>query len=119
MIDTGKVISLSALLYGLNPEEENLFPYAEAVCGQIQSRMNKNADPDDIRILRLCAAALNRMIRLRNACGDNDITSFKAGDVAVSLSPREAENKCEKELSEATTLAAPLLKDEGFTFRQV
>lgn len=119
MIDTGRVISLSALLYGLNPEEENLYPYAEAVCSQIQSRMNKNADPDDVRILRLCAAFLNRTVRLKNICGEDEVSSFKAGDVAVSLSSRMAEEKCEKELSEAEALAAPLLKDEGFTFRQV
>ncbi len=119
MIDAGKVISLSSLLYGLNPEQENLYPYAEAVCNQIQSRMNKNADSGDIRILHLCAAVLNRTVRLKNVCGEDEVSSFKAGDVAVSLSTHTADEKCEKELSEAEALAAPLLKDEGFTFRQV
>lgn len=119
MIDINKVISLSSLLYGIDPEDENLYLMAQTLCGQVQYRMNKNTDCDDVRILHLCAAELNYRLLLRNISSDDGVTSFKAGDVSVSLSPDVRMKKSEEELQRAVLSAAPLLRDEGFSFRKV
>lgn len=47
------------------------------------------------------------------------MTSFKAGDVTVSVSRRELADYAQKEKTEALAAAAPLLRDEEFHFGQV
>lgn len=50
---------------------------------------------------------------------DEGVTSFKAGDVTVSISPAALAEQAEKEKTKAILAAAPLLKDDDFLFRQV
>lgn len=118
MINTDRVLSTAYQLYGVGKEGNNHRVLCSLVCSEIQPLIRDNADENDIRILILCAAKLN--FRLCSSASEEDeVTSFEAGDVSVSLNPYASTEKAEKELQRATLAASPLLRDDSFLFRQV
>lgn len=82
-------------------------------------RIKPGAEHSDIRLINLAAATVNYRLCVRNIHSDEGITSFKAGDVTVSISPSALVEQAEKEKAAATMAALPLLKDDGFFFGQV
>ena len=82
-------------------------------------RIKPDAEHSDIRLINLAAATVNYRLCVRNIHSDEGITSFKAGDVTVSISPSALVEQAEKEKAAATMAALPLLKDDGFFFGQV
>ena len=82
-------------------------------------RIKPDAEHSDIRLINLAAATVNYRLCVRNIHSDEGITSFKAGDVTVSISPSALVEQAEKEKTAATLAALPLLKDDGFFFGQV
>ena len=81
--------------------------------------MKKTADPSDARIVNLAAALLFSRSLMRSFVQEEGVTSFKAGDVAVSFSRESGLERAEKEIERARNAAAPLLRDEKFYFGQV
>ncbi len=94
-------------------------PLCSAAAAELAARMKSNADCSDIRLINAAAASVNYRLCMKRLAGDEGVTSFKAGDVTVSISPSALVEKAEKEKSEAMLLALPLLSDEQFVFRQV
>ena len=90
-----------------------------AAAREIEVKMRENADCTDIRLVNACAAIVNYRLCMKKSGTDEGVTSFKAGDVTVSISPSAVIERAEKERSEAMIAALPLLKDDGFVFRQV
>ena len=82
-------------------------------------RIKPGAEHSDIRLINLAAATVNYRLCVKNIHSDEGITSFKAGDVTVSISPSALVEQAEKEKAAATMAALPLLKDDGFFFGQV
>lgn len=117
MIDRQAVISLACGLYGM--EAEGLTALCDAACLEVEAQMKKNADPSDSRIIALAAAMLFYRFVIRSAGADEGVASFKAGDVAVSLSRDEAKRTSLEEIERAKAGAASLLIDMDFCFGQV
>lgn len=117
MIDRQAVISLACGLYGM--EAEGLAALCDAACLEVEAQMKKNADPSDLRIIALAAAMLFYRFVIRSAGADEGVASFKAGDVAVSLSRDEAKRTSLEEIERAKAGAASLLIDTDFCFGQV
>lgn len=117
MIDRQAVISLACGLYGM--EAEGLAALCDAACLEVEAQMKKNADPSDSRIIALAAAMLFYRFVIRSAGADEGVASFKAGDVAVSLSRDEAKRTSLEEIERAKAGAASLLIDMDFCFGQV
>ncbi|MBR3621456.1 MAG: hypothetical protein IKN56_08080 [Clostridia bacterium] len=117
MINRFSVISLAGGLYGI--EEQGISALCEAVCAGIEAGMKKNADPSDSRIIALAAAMLFYRYVIRETAADDGVASFRAGDVAVTLSGGERLKNSLSEIEKAQIAAAPLLNDEKFYFGQV
>ena len=69
--------------------------------------------------INAAAASVNYRLCVKKMNTDENVTSFKAGDVTVSISPSALIDRAEKEKSEAMLAALPLLNDDEFVFRQV
>ncbi len=119
MIDSWNVLAALRRNYSAEGTDEELMPLCSAAAAELAARMKSNADCSDIRLINAAAASVNYRLCMKRLAGDEGVTSFKAGDVTVSISPSALVEKAEKEKSEAMLLALPLLSDEQFVFRQV
>ena len=73
----------------------------------------------DARLISLAAAMVNYRLCVKKMRNSSEVTSFKAGDVTVSVSPNAMIELAEKEKNDALIAALPLLNDDEFVFRQV
>ncbi len=117
MINRTTVITLAGALYGI--ETEGLSALCDAACTELEAKMKRNADPADTRIISLAAAMLFYRCVIRSAGAEDAVSSFKAGDVAVTLSRHEAKKTSLAEIERAKAAAAALLTDTDFYFGQV
>lgn len=119
MIDSWNVLAALKRNYSAEGADEELMPLCSAAAAELTVRLKPNADCADIRILNAASAMVNYRLCMRKMCGEDGVTSFKAGDVTVSISPAALIERAEKEKSEAMIAALPLLNDDEFVFRQV
>lgn len=119
MIDSWKVLAALRTNYSVEGTDEELMPLCSAAAAELEVRLREDADCFDIRLANAAAAAANYRLCVRRISSQQEITSFKAGDVTVSISPSAMIERAEKEKSEAMLAVLPLLKDEEFVFRQV
>ena len=115
MIDSWRILSALRDYYAPDGTDDELMPLCAAAARELEIRLKSGADCSDIRLInaanyRLCVKRLN---------SDEGVTSFKAGDVTVSVSPAALAERAEKEKNTAMLLALPLLNDDEFVFRQV
>ena len=94
-------------------------PMCSAAAAELAVRVRQGADCADIRLINAAAASVNYRLCVKKMNADENVTSFKAGDVTVSISPSALIDRAEKEKSEAMLAALPLLNDDEFVFRQV
>ncbi len=119
MIEVWSILDALRRNHAAEGTEEELVPLCASAAKELEARMRSNADCTDIRLINAGAAMVNYRLCMKKASTDEGLTSFKAGDVTVSITPGAIIERAEKERSEALTAALPLLKDEGFVFRQV
>lgn len=119
MIDIWNILDALRRNHAVEGTDEELAPLCAAAAKELEARMRKDADCMDIRLINAGAAMVNYRLCMKKSATDDAVTSFKAGDVTVNISPSAIIERAEKEKSEALMCALPLLKDEGFVFRQV
>lgn len=119
MIDSWSVLAALRRNYSCEGTDEELMPLCSAAASELAARMKSGADCSDIRLVNAAAASVNYRLCMKRLGEDEGVTSFKTGDVTVSISPSALVERAEKEKSEAMLLALPLLRDEQFVFRQV
>ncbi len=119
MTDSWKILSLLRDYYAPQGTDEELLPICEAASAELSSKIKDGADPDDIRLVGAAAAEVNYRLCTKNIFSENGISSFKAGDVSISVSGSESIEAAEKEKNSAYLKALPLLNDDGFFFGQV
>ena len=119
LIEVWSVLDALRRNYAVQGTDEELAPLCAAAAKEIEARIRDNADSTDIRLINACAAMVNYRICMRKSGEDEAVTSFKAGDVTVSVSPSAIIERAEKEKSEAMIAVLPLLRDDSFVFRQV
>lgn len=119
LIDSWSILDALRRNHAVEGTDEELAPLCAAAAKELEVRMRNGADCTDIRLINAGAAIVNYRLCMRKSGADEAVTSFKAGDVTVSISPSAVMERAEKEKSEALIDALPLLKDEGFVFRQV
>lgn len=119
LIEVWSVLNALRRNHAAEGTDEELMPLCAAAAKEIEVRMRNNADCSDIRLINAGAAIVNYRLCMKKCGTDENVTSFKAGDVTVSMSPSAAIERAEKEKSEALMEALPLFRDEGFVFRQV
>ena len=119
MIDCLSILSALREYYSPEGTDEELAPLCTAAAREIQPRIRSKAEHSDVRLINLAAAMVNHRLCIRNMHSAEGLTSFKAGDETVSVSPNALIEQAEKEKAAAMLAALPLLKDDGFFFGQV
>lgn len=119
MMNKEEVKSFFKDIYGDDTEAQILDPVCTAVCNQLEQEVKEGINANDVRLMYLAAALINRRLRLRDYYSADGVESFKAGDVTVTSKPQCLIDLAGKEVNEALIKASPLLKDTGFSFRQV
>ena len=119
MIDCLSILSALREYYSAEGTDEELAPLCTAAAKEILPTISPKAEHSDIRLINLAAAMVNYRLCVRNMNTAEGVTSFKAGDVTVSVSPSAIIEQAEKEKTAAMVAALPLLKDESFFFGQV
>ncbi|MBR2869372.1 MAG: hypothetical protein IKB88_09985 [Clostridia bacterium] len=119
MIDCWRVLSALREYYSYGETDAELIPICESTARELTARVKPNADCSDIRLINAAAAMANHRLCVKKLHSDEGVTSFKAGDVTVSISPAALAENAEKEKTRAIIAALPLLRDEEFLFRQV
>ena len=119
LIDCWRVLSALREYYSYSETDAELIPICESTARELTARVKPNADCSDIRLINAAAAMANHRFCIRKLHSDEGVTSFKAGDVTVSVSPAALTENAEKEKTRAIIAALPLLRDEEFLFRQV
>lgn len=105
--------------YAAEGTDEELLPLCTAAADELMPRLRADADCGDIRLVNAAASLVYYRLCMRKLAGDEGVTSFKAGDVTVSIEPSALIERAEKERSEAMLAILPLLRDDEFVFRQV
>lgn len=119
MIDCWSVLNALKEYYAPQGEDEQLIPICEAAARELSLKVRADADLTDIRLVNAAAAMANHRLSVKNLGAQDGITSFKAGDVTVSVSGSAYIEQAEKEKTRAFLEALPLLRDDEFVFRQV
>lgn len=111
-IDICAVLKENAAFDSLQPEA--MLPVCGRVLRALTPRLREDADPDDVRLLRL-AAALARFELFSLLLSESErFSSYKAGDITIQKDLQK-ELKFEQQLrDEALAAAAPILRDGGF-----
>ena len=107
------------MLYSHGETDAELIPVCDASARELSARVKPDADCSDIRLVNAAAAMVNHRLCLKRLHSDEGVTSFKAGDVTVSISPSALAEQAERDKTAAILAAAPLLRDDEFLFRQV
>lgn len=106
-------------------EEESILSLCKASLNEIHSMLKADADRADVRIASAAAAnACYKLLLKRSfSSSQEDITSFKAGDVSITQGNRNqyerSLDKAEKLYHEALRSIIPLCRDNGFAFENV
>ncbi len=119
LIDCWRVLSVFREYYEPTESDAELAPLCDAVARELSARVRCDADCSDMRLINAAVAIVNHRLCMKKASKENPVTSFKAGDVTVSISPQALLENAEKERTRAMLEALPLLRDDEFVFRQV
>lgn len=119
MIDCLSVLSVLKEYYSPEGTDEELAPLCGMAVNELLPRIKSEELHSDARLVSLAAAMANYRLCAKRLGKSDGVTSFKAGDVTVSVSSTALMEQAEKERSNALIAAIPLLKDEEFVFRQV
>lgn len=119
MIDCLGVLSVLREYYSPEGTDEELAPLCSMAADELLPRIKSEKFHSDARLISLAAAMVNYRLCVKRLKNSDGVTSFKAGDVTVSISASALMEQAEKEKTDALIAAAPLLKDDGFIFRQV
>ena len=119
MTDSWNVLSLLKDYYAPQMSDEELLPVCEAASSELSAMIKPGADPNDIRLVCAAAAMANYHLNARSVYSESGISSFKAGDVSISVSGSEAVASAKADRDDALRRALPLLIDDGFFFGQV
>lgn len=119
MTDARAVFSLFSERYGIQENEDDVKAFCFTALREIGALLREGAAEDDIRVLGAAAALANYRLKMREFYAGESITSFRAGDIAVSSDPSCAAVAAKSEYLQALEALTPLLEDAGFLFRQV
>lgn len=119
LIDCLSVLSVLKEYYSPEGTDEQLAPVCTLAVNELLPRVKNECVHSDARLVSLAAAMANYRLCAKKVRNSDGVTSFKAGDVTVSVSAAALMEQAEKDRKDAMLAALPLLKDDEFIFRQV
>ena len=119
LIDCLSVLSVLKEYYSPEGTDEQLAPVCTLAVNELLPRVKNESVHFDARLVSFAAAMTNYRLCAKKVRNSDGVTSFKAGDVTVSVSAAALMEQAEKDRKDALLAALPLLKDDEFIFRQV
>ena len=117
------VWSVSQLLedVGLLSEEETkrIIPFCMAACSKLSKRLKDVKFEDEPAVINACAGIALYNYSLLQSQSEDNVTSFKAGDVTISKSTSAIFENAIKFRDEAMLNATDFLTDVDFVFQAV
>ncbi len=110
---------LRQLMASDDEQDSELIPICLMNLERVLSLLDEKSDKDDVRIIQAAAALSYYDYSLRKMSCEDNVTSFKAGDITVSKSKNAIMEIAEKQRAEALAELTPLMKDTQFSFRQI
>lgn len=116
--------SLSQLTGWENSEEDSILTLCKTCLKEIEAMLKPDADPTDIRIAAVAAALAYYKLSLKRSFCENEeeITSFKAGDVSITQTRADISrlaDKAEAHYRKSLEAILPLCRDNGFAFENI
>lgn len=104
--------------------EEEILALCKASLKEIEAMLKPDADRTDVRIASAAAAVAYYKLTLKRSFSaeNEEITSFKAGDVSITQSSKNNTkqlDKAEALYSKAFESIIPLCKDNSFAFENI
>lgn len=119
MTDYSKVANSLKQLLGCSDEEISSYEqFVENAVSYITPLLKDSQQENDSRIIYLCAVKAFYQIKLIEQIGDDDISSFTAGDVSYSKGTSHLDD-VKRLVEEAVFSCKDLLVDTGFAFKVV
>lgn len=100
-------------------EAKKATPFCLAACSALSPRLRDIKNEDNPAIIMACAGIALYNYTLSVSAGNDDFSSFKAGDVTFSRSASASAESAAKFRDEALLAAAPFLTDVDFVFEAV
>lgn len=100
-------------------EIKKAMPFAVIACSEITERLKKPEYEEEPAVLMACAALTIYRYTLSKSSGEEDFSSFKAGDITVSRSAAASAENAVRLRDEAMASAAGFLTDIDFMFGTV
>lgn len=119
MINQWNVLNRLCQFISIDEEEvENALPLCVVNMKKIEIKLREDADKNDIRICEAAACMSYYDYVLKLSSQEDNITSFKAGDVTITRSVKSLLEQATTLKNEALKELIPLLKDNNFVFCQ-
>ena len=100
-------------------EAKKAVPFCLSACSSLSPRLRDIKNEDNPAVIMACAGIALYNYTLSMGVGNDDFSSFKAGDVTISRSASASIESAEKFRNEALVSAAPYLTDVDFGFEAV
>lgn len=120
MIDVVEIMQILTTGFGYARQTlAEAMPLIAVACAQFSDRLTDPAHATHPAVTEAVAAACHYRLLLRSEQLRDGTTTFKAGDVSVSVSPAALLESAERLRDDAFYAAAAYFKDDGFLFAQV
>lgn len=100
-------------------EAAELLPLCRHALEELCLKLKPGVSSQDIRVLRAAATDVNYLWTVRKLYDEDNIASFKAGDVTISRSASLSIETASSLRKEAYLAVLPLVKDEFFLFESI
>lgn len=111
--------SLRQITFLDNEGAADALPLCNSAYEEVIAGLRDDADKADIRVLNAAAAIANYNLKIRKLSEDENITSFKAGDVSIGSNFTSVIGTADRIKTEKLLAVLPLMRDEEFIFKQV
>ena len=100
-------------------EAKKATPFCLAASTSLSPRLRDTKDEENPAVILACAGIALYNYTLSAGAGNEDFSSFKAGDVTISKSASATVEHAEKFRNEVLIAATPFLNDVDFVFEAV
>lgn len=120
MVNVWSVSHLLENIGGLSEDEiKKAVPFCASACTELSNRLKDARFEDEPAVIFACAALAFYRYTLFSLAGNEDFSSFKAGDITVSRSSSASVENAVKLRDEALISASGFLTDVDFAFEAV
>ncbi len=100
-------------------DSKRIVPFCLSACATLSPRLRQPQFEDNPAVLMACAGLALYSFTMSAGAGNEDFSSFKAGDITISRSAQAQIENAESFRNSTLAAAAPYLTDVDFVFEAV